>query len=167
MVLEPAMGVGNFFGKMPMKCVKILSFMALKSTIYQAELQSRFIPMLIFQFRDLRKITFQNGCFDVAFGNVPFGDLSFTDNVHSTTKLHDYFFAETLDKVKNGGILAFVTSSGTLDKQNESTRKMLAEKSDFIGAIRLPNTAFKKKCQYGSHYGYNFFCKKNENKKFR
>lgn len=70
----------------------------------------------------------------------------FTDTVHDTTKLHDFFFAEALDKLKNGGIMAFVTSAGTLDKRDESTRQMLADKADFIGAIRLPggkNGAFK------------------------
>ena len=89
---------------------------------------------------------FQNGCFDVAVGNVPFGELGFRDTVHDTTKLHDFFFAEALDKLKNGGIMAFVTSAGTLDKRDESTRQMLADKADFIGAIRLPggkNGAFK------------------------
>ena len=84
------------------------------------------------------KNNFQNGCFDVAVGNVPFGELGFKDEKHGTSKLHDYFFAETLDKVKNGGIMAFITSSGTLDKRDENTRQMLADKSDFIGAIRLP-----------------------------
>lgn len=89
---------------------------------------------------------FQNGCFDVAVGNVPFGELGFRDTVHDTTKLHDFFFAEALDKLKDGGIMAFVTSAGTLDKRDENVRQMLADKADFIGAIRLPggkNGAFK------------------------
>ena len=92
------------------------------------------------------KNNFQNGGFDVAVGNVPFGELSFKDDIHGTTKLHDYFFAESLEKVKNGGILAFVTSARILDKRDESTRLMLADKADFIGAVRLPggkNGAFK------------------------
>ncbi len=92
------------------------------------------------------KNRFQNGSFDVAVGNVPFGELGFKDTVHDTTKLHDYFFCEALDKLKNGGIMAFVTSAGTLDKRDETTRLMLADKADFIGAIRLPggkNGAFK------------------------
>lgn len=90
--------------------------------------------------------TFQNGCFDVAVGNVPFGDLGFVDSVHGTSKLHDYFFAESLDKLKNGGVMAFVTSAGTLDKRDETIRQMLADKADLIGVIRLPggkNGAFK------------------------
>ena len=74
----------------------------------------------------------------MAVGNVPFGELGFKDEKHSTTKLHDYFFMEAMDKVKNGGIVAFVTSAGTLDKHDESTRQMLADKADLIGAIRLP-----------------------------
>lgn len=86
---------------------------------------------------------FQNGSFDVAVGNVPFGDLNFPDKQYGTTKLHVFFFAQTLDKVKDGEIVAFVTSKGTLDKKDESFRRQLAEKADLIGAIRLPNNAFK------------------------
>lgn len=70
------------------------------------------------------KNSFQNGCFDVTVGNVPFGELGFKDEKHSTTKLHDYFFMEAMDKVKNGGIVAFVTSAGTLDKRDENVRQM-------------------------------------------
>ena len=92
--------------------------------------------------------------------------MSFKDDKHGTTKLHDYFFSETLDKVKDGGIVAFVTSAGTLDKRDESTRKALAEKADFIGAIRLPggkNGAFKSNA--GTEVTTDIiFLQKNEHK---
>lgn len=145
-VLEPAMGIGNFFGCMP-------ETMRENSRLYGVEIDSisgRIAKMLYpdadIAIRGFEKNGFQNGCFDVAVGNVPFGDLGFTDSKHFTSKLHDYFFMEALDKVKNGGIIAFVTSSGTLDKKDESVRQMLDDRADLIGAIRLPggkNGAFK------------------------
>lgn len=145
-VLEPAMGIGNFFGRMP-------EAMQSHSQLYGVEIDSlsgriaqALYPDADIAIQGFEQNRFQNGCFDVAVGNVPFGELSFHDTVHDTTKLHDYFFAEALSKLKDGGIMAFVTSAGTLDKRDETTRQMLADKADFIGAIRLPggkNGAFK------------------------
>lgn len=145
-VLEPAMGIGNFFGRMP-------EAMQSHSQLYGVEIDSlsgriaqALYPDADIAIQGFEQNRFQNGCFDVAIGNVPFGELSFRDTVHDTTKLHDYFFAEALSKLKDGGIMAFVTSAGTLDKRDETTRQMLADKADFIGAIRLPggkNGAFK------------------------
>ena len=137
-VLEPAMGIGNFFGRMP-------EAMQANSQLYGVEIDSisgriaqALYPDADIAIQGFEKNRFQNGSFDVAVGNVPFGELGFRDTVHDTTKLHDYFFAEALSKLKDGGIMAFVTSSGTLDKRDETTRQMLADKADFIGAIRLP-----------------------------
>lgn len=145
-VLEPAMGIGNFFGRMP-------EDMQAHSQLYGVEIDSlsgriaqALYPDANIAIQGFEKNRFQNGSFDVAVGNVPFGELGFRDTVHDTTKLHDYFFAEALSKLKDGGIMAFVTSAGTLDKRDETTRQMLADKADFIGAIRLPggkNGAFK------------------------
>lgn len=145
-VLEPSMGVGNFFGCMPEE-------MRANSELYGVEIDSisgriaqALYPEADISIKGFEKNGFQNGSFDVAVGNVPFGDLSFTDKQHGTHQLHDYFFAEALDKVKEGGVIAFVTSSGTLDKKSENIRQMLADKADLIGAIRLPggrNGAFK------------------------
>lgn len=165
-ILEPAMGVGNFFGRMPEE-------MQADSRLYGVEIDSisgriakQLYPDADIAIQGFEKNNFQNGCFDVAVGNVPFGELPFKDDKHHTTKLHDYFFVETLDKVKNGGIVAFVTSAGTLDKRDESTRKALSEKADFIGAIRLPggkNGAFKDNA--GTEVTTDIiFLQKNENK---
>lgn len=165
-ILEPAMGVGNFFGKMP-------SEMRENSQLYGVEIDSisgriaqALYPDADIAIQGFEKNSFQNGCFDVAVGNVPFGDLGFTDTKHNTSKLHDYFFAETIDKIKNGGIIAFVTSSGTLDKKDESVRQMLADKADFIGAVRLPggkNGAFHDNA--GTDVTTDIiFLKKNEGK---
>lgn len=145
-ILELAMGIGNFFGRMP-------EAMQANSQLYGVEIDSlsgriahALYPDADISIQGFEKNHFQNGSFDVAVGNVPFGELGFRDTVHDTTKLHDYFFAEALSKLKDGGIMAFVTSAGTLDKRDETTRQMLADKADFIGAFRLPggkNGAFK------------------------
>ena len=145
-VLEPAMGIGNFFGRMP-------EAMQANSQLYGVEIDSlsgriaqALYPDADIAIQGFEKNRFQNGSFDVAVGNVPFGELGFRDQKHNTNKLHDYFFAEALDKVKPGGIVAFITSTGTLDKKDENIRKQLAEKADLIGAVRLPggkNGAFK------------------------
>ncbi len=145
-VLEPSMGVGNFFGRMPEEMQKNSQLYGVELDSLTGRIAQALYPDADIAIKGFEKNTFQNGCFDVAVGNVPFGELGFTDEKHRTTKLHDYFFAETLDKLKDGGIMAFVTSAGTLDKRDEATRQMLAEKADFIGAIRLPggkNGAFK------------------------
>ena len=121
-VLEPAMGIGNFFGRMP-------EAMQANSQLYGVEIDSlsgriaqALYPDADIAIQGFEKNRFQNGSFDVAVGNVPFGELGFRDTVHDTTKLHDYFFAEALSKLKDGGIMTFVTSAGTLDKRDESTR---------------------------------------------
>lgn len=145
-VLEPALGVGNFIGRMPEEMSKYTKFYGTELDSISGRIAQKIYPSADIKVEGFEKNNYQNGCFDVAVGNVPFGDLSFKDDKHGTNKLHDYFFAETLDKLKNGGIMAFVTSTGTLDKRDESTRRMLADKADFIGAIRLPggkNGAFK------------------------
>lgn len=142
--IEPAMGVGNFFGKMPDEMRKNSSLYGVEIDSISGRIAQQIYPDADISIQGFEKNNFQNGCFDMAVGNVPFGELSFRDDKHNTAKLHDYFFAETLDKVKNGGIVAFVTSAGTLDKNNESVRKSLAEKADLIGAIRLPSNTFKQ-----------------------
>ena len=145
-VLEPAMGVGNFFGRMPEDMQRNSQLYGVEIDSISGRIAQALYPDADIAVKGFEQNTFQNGCFDVAVGNVPFGDLGFVDSVHGTSKLHDYFFAESLDKLKNGGIMAFVTSAGTLDKRDETTRQMLADKADLIGAIRLPggkNGAFK------------------------
>ncbi|MBP3799336.1 MAG: hypothetical protein J6I46_16415, partial [Ruminococcus sp.] len=137
-VLEPAMGVGNFFGCMPKEMQDSSYLYGVEIDSISGRIAQALYPDADIAISGFEKNSFQNGCFDVAVGNVPFGELGFKDEKHSTTKLHDYFFMEAMDKVKNGGIVAFVTSAGTLDKHDESTRQMLADKADLIGAIRLP-----------------------------
>ena len=145
-VLEPAMGVGNFFGCMPKEMQDSSHLYGVEIDSISGRIAQALYPDADIAISGFEKNSFQNGCFDVAVGNVPFGELGFKDEKHSTTKLHDYFFMEAMDKVKDGGIVAFVTSAGTLDKRDENVRQMLADKADLIGAIRLPggkNGAFK------------------------
>ena len=144
-VLEPSCGVGNFLGLLPhsMADVKLLGV--------ELDSISGRIARQLYQNADIRiqgfeTTTFQNGFFDFAVGNVPFGDYHVHDPLFNKYKfnIHDYFFAKTLDKVKPGGIIAFITTKGTMDKANDSARKYIAQRAELVGAIRLPNTAFYK-----------------------
>lgn len=142
-LLEPSCGVGNFLGKMPSEVAEHTNIYGVEIDSISGRIAKQLYPDADIQITGFESTHFQNGSFDAAVGNVPFGDLNFPDKQYGTTKLHDFFFAQTLDKVKEGGIVAFVTSKGTLDKKDESFRIQLAEKADLIGAIRLPNNAFK------------------------
>ena len=143
-VLEPAMGVGNFFGMMPDEMRK--------SRLYGVELDSISgkIAKQLYQTADIQvtgfeRTQFPDNFFDVAVGNVPFGQYKLSEKRYDKLNLniHDHFFAKSIDKVRAGGVIAFVTSKGTLDKANPSFRKYLAQRAELIGAIRLPNNAFK------------------------
>jgi len=144
-VLEPAMGVGNFYGCMPEN-------MALASRLYGVELDSITgrIARQLYPNADIRVQGFEtadlpDNFFDAAVSNVPFGQYKLNDPKFDKYNLliHDYFFAKALDKVRPGGIVAFITSKGTMDKANTSVRRYIAERAELLGAIRLPNTAFK------------------------
>ena len=143
-VLEPSMGIGNFFGMMPdsMK----------ESRLYGVELDSitgriakQLYPQADVQIKGFEKTDYPNDFFDVAIGNVPFGQYKVADKQYDKNNflIHDYFFAKTLDKVRPGGVVAFITSKGTMDKASPEVRRYLAQRADLLGAVRLPNTAFK------------------------
>lgn len=112
-VLEPAMGIGNFFGRMPEDMQSHSQLYGVEIDSLSGRIAQALYPDADIVIQGFEQNRFQNSCFDVAVGNVPFGELGFRDTVHDTTKLHDFFFAEALDKLKNGGIMAFVTSAGT------------------------------------------------------
>ena len=142
-ILEPSCGIGNFFGLVP-ESMK-------DSHLYGVELDplTGRIAQQLYQQNSIAVQGFENtelpdSFFDLAIGNVPFGSYSLHDKRYDKHHflIHDYFFAKTLDKVRPGGIVAFITSKGTLDKQNPSVRKYIAERAQLIGAIRLPNNAF-------------------------
>lgn len=92
------------------------------------------------------KVDLPDSFFDVAIGNVPFGDFKVSDRKYDKNKflIHDYFFGKTIDKVRPGGVIAFITSKGTMDKQNPEVRKYIAQRAELLGAIRLPNNTFSK-----------------------
>ena len=142
-LLEPSCGVGNFLGKMPSEMAEHTNIYGVEIDPISGRIAKQLYPDADIQITGFESTHFQNGSFDAAVGNVPFGDLNFPDKQYGTTKLHNFFFAQTLDKVKEGGIVAFITSKGTLDKKDESFRMQLAQKADLIGAVRLPNNAFK------------------------
>lgn len=143
-VLEPSMGIGNFFGSMPAPMQR--------SKLYGVELDSISgrIAKQLYQNANISITGFENttypdNFFDVVVGNVPFGDYKVFDPKYNkyNFRIHDYFLAKILDQVRPGGMVAVITTKGTLDKANPTIRKYLAERAELVGAIRLPNTAFK------------------------
>ena len=142
-ILEPSCGIGNFFGLLPESMAG--------SKLYGIELDSitGHIAKQLYQNANIaiqgyEETALPDSFFDVAIGNVPFGDYGVADKRYDKNHflIHDYFIAKTLDKVRPGGIIAFVTSSGTMDKKNPSVRKYIAQRADLLGAVRLPNNAF-------------------------
>jgi type I restriction-modification system DNA methylase subunit len=142
-ILEPAMGVGNFFGLVPQSMAK--------SKLYGVELDSITgrIAKQLYQSARISVQGFENtdlpdSFFDLAIGNVPFGQYRLADKTYDKYNflIHDYFLAKTLDKVRPSGIIAFITSKGTMDKQSPEVRKYIARRAELIGAVRLPNNAF-------------------------
>ena len=143
-ILEPSCGVGNFIGMLPdsMADSKVygVEIDSISGRIAQQLYQNSSIAVNGFE-----KVQMPDSFFDVAIGNVPFGDFKVRDKKYDKNHwlIHDYFFGKTLDKVRPGGVIAFITSKGTMDKENSAVRKYLAQRADLIGAIRLPNNAFK------------------------
>ena len=144
-LLEPSMGVGNFFGLLPEAMQN--------AKLYGVELDSVTgrIAKQLYQEANIKVMGFENtdtpdAFFDAAIGNVPFGGYKVADGRYDKLgfNIHDYFFAKTLDQVRPGGLIAFVTSKGTLDKANPQVRRYIAQRAEMLGAVRLPNNAFLK-----------------------
>lgn len=144
-ILEPSCGVGNFFGMLPEKFAH--------SRLYGVELDSvsariaqKLYPNAHILQQGYETTEYPDNSFDVAIGNVPFGNYSIADKRYDRHgfKIHDYFFAKTIDQVRANGVIAFITSKGTMDKKSSAVRRYIAERCELLGAIRLPNTAFKK-----------------------
>ena len=143
-ILEPSCGVGNFLGMLPDSMAQ--------SQLYGVELDSisgriaqQLYPKSSIAVQGFEKTELPDSFFDAAIGNVPFGQFKVPDKQYDKHNflIHDYFFARTLDKVRPGGIVAFITSKGTMDKENPAVRKYIAQRADLLGAIRLPNDTFK------------------------
>ena len=145
-ILEPSMGVGTFFGQShsylyePTTRLFGVELDSLTGRIARQLYQKANIQITGFEKADL-----PDSFFDVVIGNVPFGDYSVVDPQYNRLhfKIHDYFIAKSIDKLRTGGIIAFITTSGTLDKKSEDVRKYINARCDFIGAVRLPDSTFK------------------------
>ncbi|HKM35375.1 MAG TPA: class I SAM-dependent methyltransferase, partial [Lachnospiraceae bacterium] len=143
-ILEPSMGIGNFFGSIPTPMQR--------SNLYGVEIDSISgrIAKQLYQKANIsitgfEKTNYPDNFFDAVVGNVPFGDYKIFDPKYNkyNFRIHDYFIAKALDQVRPGGMVAVITTKGTLDKSNPTIRKYIAQRAELVGAIRLPNTAFK------------------------
>ena len=143
-ILEPSMGVGAFFGNLP-ETMKDSKLYGVELDPLSGKIAQFLYPEAKIQIKGFEETSFSNNFFDLALGNIPFGDFSVHDRDYNQKHflIHDYFFAKALDKVRNGGIVAFVTSSGTMDKKDESVRRYLASRAEFLGAVRLPRETFQ------------------------
>ena len=144
-ILEPAMGIGNFFGAMP-ENMRNSELHGVDLDSLTGRIAKQLYPDADIQIKGFEKTRFENDSFDAVVGNVPFGDYKVDDKDYNKHKfyIHDYFVAKSIDKVRPGGVLAVVTSKGTMDKENPEMRTYIAQRAELLGAIRLPNDAFKK-----------------------
>ena len=142
-ILEPSMGVGHFFGLMPELDAKRTG---VELDSITARIAGKLYPDATIFAKGFEETPLPDNYFDAVIGNIPFGNFGVYDPAYKpqlTRTIHDYFFAKSLDKVRPGGVLALITSRYTMDKQDDTMRRYLAERADLVGAIRLPNTAFK------------------------
>ena len=143
-ILEPSCGTGNFIGMLP-DSLKDCKMYGVELDSISGRIARQLYQKSSVAVQGYEDTNLPNSFFDVAVGNVPFGDFKVLDKKYDKNKflIHDYFFAKTLDKVSPGGVVAFITSKGTLDKENPSVRRYIAQRADLLGAIRLPNNTFK------------------------
>ncbi|MDK6941222.1 SNF2-related protein [Aerococcus sp. UMB8487] len=144
-ILEPSAGTGRFIGNLPEE-MNESDFYGVELDSISGKIAKHLYPNANIQVKGFEDTNFSNNLFDVAIGNIPFGEFKVADREYERNNflIHDYFFAKSLDKVRDGGIIAFITSSGTMDKKSEDVRRYISERAEFLGAIRLPNTTFKR-----------------------
>ena len=145
-ILEPAMGTGNFFGFMPKEIAEGSRLYGVELDNITGRIAAKLYPQANIQIKGFEETSFPNDKFDIVVGNVPFGGYGVADSDYNryNFRVHDYFLAKSVDKVRAGGIVAIIISKGTMDKLNPSARKYIAERAELLGAIRLPNNAFKQ-----------------------
>lgn len=138
------MGIGNFFGMLP-DSMRESNLYGVELDDISGRIAKQLYPQADIQINGFEKTDYPNDFFDLAIGNVPFGQYKVFDRAYDKHNflIHDYFFAKTLDKVRIGGIIAYITSKGTMDKANPDVRRYIAQRADLLGAVRLPNTAFR------------------------
>lgn len=145
-ILEPSCGVGNFLGMMPKELRDTINLNGVELDEISGKIAKLLYPKANIQIKGYEQTTYDDNSFDAIIGNIPFGSFSVNDKQYNDKHflIHDYFFAKSLDKVKPGGIIAFITSKGTMDKKNPSFRKYIAKRAELVGAIRLPDDTFKR-----------------------
>lgn len=143
-ILEPSCGIGNFIGMLP-DSMQSSKFYGVELDSISGRIAQQLYQKANIAVQGYEKTALPDSFFDVAIGNVPFGQFKVSDKKYDKNNwlIHDYFFGKTLDKVRPGGVIAFITSSGTMDKKNPSVRKYIAQRAELLGAIRLPNNTFK------------------------
>ncbi len=163
-ILEPSMGTGNFFGFMPKEIADGAKLYGVELDNLTGRIAAKLYPQANVQIKGFEDTSFPNDKFDIVVGNVPFGGYGVADSDYNrfNFRVHDYFLAKSVDKVKPNGIVAIVTSKGTMDKLNPSARKYVAERAELLGAIRLPNTAFKQTAGTEAVADILFFRKREE-----
>ena len=163
-ILEPSMGTGNFFGFMPREIADGSRLYGVELDNLTGRIAAKLYPQANVQIKGFEDTSFPNDKFDIVVGNVPFGGYGVADSDYNryNFRVHDYFLAKSIDKVRPNGIVAIVTSKGTMDKLNPSARKYVAERAELLGAIRLPNTAFKQTAGTEAVADILFFRKREE-----
>ena len=163
-ILEPAMGTGNFFGFMPKGIADGSRLYGVELDNLTGKIATKLYPQANIQIKGFEDTTFPNDKFDIVVGNVPFGGYGVADTDYNryNFKVHDYFLAKSVDKTRTGGIVAVITSKGTMDKLNPSARRYVAERAELLGAIRLPNNAFKQTAGTEAVADILFFRKREE-----
>ena len=163
-ILEPATGTGNFFGFMPKEIADGAKLYGVELDKITGKIATKLYPQAKIQIKGFEETAFADNSFDLMVTNVPFGGYTVFDPDYNKYNfyIHDYFLAKGIDKVKPNGLMAVITSKGTMDKQNPSIRKYLADRAELIGAVRLPNTAFKQTANTEVVTDILFFRKREE-----
>ena len=163
-ILEPAMGTGNFFGYMPQEIASGAKLYGVELDRVTGKIATKLYPQAKIQIKGFEETAFQDNSFDLMVTNVPFGGYTVFDPDYNKYNfyIHDYFIAKGIDKIKQNGLMAVITSKGTMDKQNPSIRKYIADRAELVGAVRLPNTAFKQTANTEVVTDILFFRKREE-----
>ena len=143
-LLEPSCGIGNFIGMLP-KSMENAKVYGVELDTVSAGIAQQLYQKSSIAAQGFEEVNVPDSFFDGVIGNVPFGDFKVSDKRYDKYNflIHDYFFAKSLDKIRPGGVMALVTSKGTMDKENSNVRKYIAQRAELLGAIRLPNDTFK------------------------
>ena len=163
-ILEPAMGTGNFFGFMPQEIANGAKLYGVELDRVTGKIATKLYPQAKIQIKGFEETSFADNSFDLMVTNVPFGGYTVFDPDYNKYNfyIHDYFIAKGIDKIKPNGLMAVITSKGTMDKQNPSIRKYVADRAELVGAVRLPNTAFKQTANTEVVTDILFFRKREE-----